>query len=542
MHLKHVVRRLVQFPAFTSIAVFTLALGIGANSAIFAVVYGVLLKPLPYPSPDALVAVDHSAPGVDIASAGSAPFLYFTYREQSKSFQDLGIWQADTASVTGLAEPEEIPVIVVTDGVLTVLGVTPALGRLFTRADDAPGSPETVILTYAYWQARFGGVATAIGRRITFDGRAREVIGVLPASFRFLDREASAFLPLRLDRSKTFLGNFSYRGVARLAPGTTIDRATADVARLIPVAIKTFPAFPGFSEKMFAEARLGPLLRPLKDDLVGDVGRVLWVLMGTIGMVLLIACANVANLLLVRTDGRQQELAIRAALGADRGRIARELMAESLVLGACGGAAGLVLAYGGLRMLTAIAPANLPRLSDIALGVPVLLFTIVLSILAGALFGAIPVLKYAAPHLGTALRGGGRTLSQSRERHRARNTLVVVQIALALVLLVGSGLMIRTFQALRHVQPGFARPEELLTLRITIPSTTVKEPEQVMRMQQNIAATIAAIPGVTSVGLTSEIPMDGRGWTDPVFAEDRTYTEGQLPPLRRFKFIAPGLL
>jgi putative ABC transport system permease protein len=542
MHLKHALRRLFHFPGFTSIAVLTLALGIGANSAIFAVVYGVLLKPLPYPQPDRLVAVDHTAPGVDLTSAGSAPFLYFTYREQSKSFQDLGIWHGDTASVTGLAEPEEIPVVDVTDGVLPVLGVTPVLGRLFTRADDTPGSPETVILTYAYWQARFGGEPSAIGRRVSMDGRAREVIGVLPASFRFLNRDASAFLPLRLDRGKTFLGNFSYQGVGRLAPDTTLDRATADVARLIPVAIKSFPPFPGFSEKMFAEARLGPILRPLKQDIIGDVGRVLWVLMGTIGMVLLIACANVANLLLVRTDGRQQELAIRAALGADWGRIARELMTESLVLGAVGGAAGLVLAYGALRVLTAIAPANLPRLSDIAIGGPVLLFTFVLSILAGALFGAIPVLKYAAPHLGTALRGGGRTLSQSRERHRARNTLVVVQVALALVLLVGSGLMIRTFQALRNVQPGFTRPEELLTMRITIPSATVKEAEEVMRMQQTIADTIAAIPGVTSVGMSSVIPMESRGWNDPIFAEDKTYTEGQIPPLRRFKFIAPGLL
>ncbi|TMC67216.1 MAG: multidrug ABC transporter substrate-binding protein, partial [Chloroflexi bacterium] len=271
MRLKQIVRRLVQFPVFTSVAVLTLAIGVGANSAIFAVVYGVLLKPLPYPHPDDLVAVDHTAPGVNIQSAGSAPFLYFTYREQSKSFQDIGMWQGDTVSVTGVAEPEEIPVVDVTDGVLPLLGVKPALGRLFTRADDAPG----------------GGEPSTIGRRVMLDGRAREVIGVLPESFRFLDREASAFLPMRLDRSKTFLGGFSYRAIARLAPGTALDGATADVARLIPVAIEAFPAFPGFSTKMFTEARLGPSLRPLKEDLVGDIGRVLWVLMGTISMVLL---------------------------------------------------------------------------------------------------------------------------------------------------------------------------------------------------------------------------------------------------------------
>jgi predicted permease len=542
MHLPRVLRRLIRFPAFTVVAVFTLAIGIGANSAIFSVVYGVLLKPLPYPRSDELVAVDHSAPGVNLKSAGAAPFLYFTYRDQAKSFEDVGMWQGDTVSVTGLASPEEIPVVDVTEGVLPILGVKPALGRLFTSADAAPGSPETVILTYGYWQARFGGQASAIGRRVMFDSRAREVVGVLPQSFRFLDREASAFVPLRLDRGKTFLGGFSYHAIARLAPGVTIGRATADLARLIPVAIKAFPPPPGFSEKMFVEARLAPIARPLRDEIVGDVGRVLWVLMGTIGMVLLIACANVTNLLLVRTQGRQQELAIRAALGAGWGRIARDLMTESLVLGACGGAAGLALAYGGLRILAATAPANLPRLGEVAIGGPVLFFTSVLSLLAGAVLGAIPALKYAGPNLGTALRVGGRALGQGRDRHRARNTLVVVQIALALVLLVGSGLMIRTFQALRRVDPGFTRPGELLTMRITIPSAAVKDGTGVLRMQQAIADKIAAIPGVSSVGLTTVIPMDDQGWTDPIFADDKTYAEGLIPPLRRFKFITPGLL
>jgi predicted permease len=542
MHVRHALRRLVRFPVFTAIAVFTLALGIGANSAVFAVVYGVLLKPLSYPAADRLVALDHAAPGVNIASAGMAPFLYFTYREQATTIEALGIWQGDTASVTGLAEPEEIPLVGVTEGVLPALGVQPLLGRIFTRADDSPGSPETVVLSYAYWQSRFGGEASAIGRRVMFDGRPREVIGVLPASFRFLDREPSAFVPMQFDRNKTFLGNFSYRGVARLKEGTSVERANSEFARLIPVAIKSFPPYPGFSEQMFSEARLAPSARLLKDDLVGDIGRVLWVLMGTIGMVLLIACANVANLLLVRTDGRQQELAIRAALGAGWARIARELMTESVLLGLCGGAAGVLLAYAGLQVLVAIAPATLPRVAEISLSVPVLLFSFVLSIVAGALFGAVLVLKYAAPRVAAALRAGGRTMSEGRDRQRARNALVVAQIALAMVLLVSSGLMIRTFIALRHVDPGFTHPEDVLTLRITIPEATVKGGEAVMRMQQNIAGKIAAIPGVQSVGLTTVVPMDGQGWHDPIFAEDKVYAEGQLPPLRLFKLIAPGLL
>jgi len=540
--LTHVLRRLIRFPVFTVVVVLTLAIGIGANSAIFAVVYGILLKPLPYAQPDSLIAAHHTAPGLNVRDAGSAPFLYFTYREQSKSLQSVGLWRGDRVSVTGLAEPEEVPVIDVTDGVLPMLGVTPALGRLFTHDDDTPASAETVVLSYGYWKSRFGGDPAAVGRRVLFDGRPREIIGVLPASFRFMDREAAAVLPLRLDRSKVMLGNFSYSSVARLAPGVTIESATVEARRLVSVAIEKFPPFPGFSQELFLSARLAPLFLPLRNSLVGDIGRMLWILLGTIGVLLLIACANVANLLLVRTDGRQQELAIRAALGAGWGRIARELMTESLVLGALGGIVGLGLAYAGLRVIAATAPAGLPRISEVGLNGVVVLFDVAISLLAGAVFGAFPMLKYARPRVVEALRSRSRTMSDSRERHRARNTLVVAQVALALVLLIGSGLMIRTFQALRHVQPGFARPDELLTLRIAIPAAAVKDGASVLRMQQSITEKIAAISGVSSVGMTTVIPMDGNSWSDPIFAEDKDFSTGAIPRLRRFKFISPGLV
>src|SRR5262249_53419618 len=260
-----------------------------------------------------------------------------------------------------------------------------------------------------------------------------------------------------------------------------------------------------------------------KEDLVGGLRTVLWVLMGTIGLVLLIACANVANLLLVRAEGRQQELAVRAALGAGRADIARELLVESVALGLAGGVAGLVLAFGALRLLTALAPANLPRLEEISIDGVVLAFTLVTSIVAGLLFGLIPVIKYAGPRLNTTLRAGGRTLSASRERHRARSTLVVVQVALALVLLVSSGLMIRTFQALKHVDPGFTRPGQIQTLRIFIPESQVKDPVMVARMHQQVADKIAAIPGVTEVALTTTVPMTEQGWHDPIASDDREY-------------------
>jgi predicted permease len=541
MRLNQILRRLIRTPAFTAIAVATLAIGIGANAAIFSVAEGVLLKPLPFPNPGELVAVDHAAPGVNLTSVGAAPFLYFTYRDEAHTFQDVGLWRTSTASVTGLAQPEEASSLNVTGDVLTMLGVPPMLGRTFSPKDDEPGSPETAILMAGYWRSKFGADPRVIGRRIVLDGRAREIIGVLPDSFRFLDRKPAIVLPMQLDRSKTFLGSFSYAGIARLKPGATIAEANADAVRAIPLAFQRFPAFPGFSVKMFEESRLAPRIRSLKDDLVGEVSTVLWVLMGTIAMVLLIACANVANLLLVRAEGRQQELAIRAALGASRGDITRELLVESVALGLAGGAAGLALAFGALRLLTALAPGNLPRLEEISIDGVVLAFTFAISIAAGLLFGLVPVLKYAGPGLKATVRAGGRTLSASRERHRARSTLVVVQVALALVLLVSSGLMIRTFQALKNVDPGFTRPADVQTLRIFIPESQVKDPVMVVRMHQQIVDKLAAIPGVSSVALSTIVPMTGQGWHDPITPDDREYPEGQIPPLREFKFVSPGL-
>jgi predicted permease len=540
--MRHVIRRLMQLPLFTAVAVATLGIGIGANTAIFSVIQGVLLKPLPYPHADELVDVDHAAPGVGIQHGGGAPFLYATYRDQGRTFQDVGLWRNSTASVTGRAEPEEVVCVDVTDGVLPILGVAPALGRTFTRQDDSPAGVETVVLAYGYWQSKFGGDPSAIGQRLMVDGRPREIIGVLPERFRFLDRKPALFLPMRLDPNKIFLGNFSYSAIARLKPQITIAQADADVARMIPIALRRFPPFPGYNAKMFEEARLAPALRPLKEQLVGDIGSVLWVLMGTIGLVLLIACANVANLLLVRAEGRQQELAIRAALGAGWPQIARELLLESLTLGVLGGVLGLGLAAAALRVLVAIAPASLPRLDEIGIDGTVLAFALAISVVAGLLFGLIPVFKYVRPQLAGSLRAGGRTISQSKERHRARNTLVVVQVALAMVLLVGSGLMIRTFQALKRVNPGFSRPEEVQTLRVAIPESQVPDAEQTIRMEQAIAEKMAAIPGVVAVGLTSNLPMSGNGWTDTIYAEDHLYADSKIPPLRLYKFIAPGLL
>ena len=430
--------------------------------------------------------------------------------------------------------------LTVTDGTLPILGIPPLRGRWFTRHDDSPGAPATAILTYGYWQRRFGGAPSAIGRRIVLDGRAHEIIGILPAGFRFVNQHPALILPYQTDRAKVFIGNFGHYTLARLKPGVTLAQANADVARMLPMLAQKFPPPPGFSMKVLEDARLGPSVRPLKQDVVGEVGKVLWVLMATVGMVLFIACANVANLLLVRAEGRQQELAIRAALGAGWSRIARELLAESVTLGALGRALGLALAWAALRLLLFLSPADLPRLDEISIDAPVLLFTVAVSLVSGVLFGLLPVYKYAGPRLGFALHDGGRASSAGRERHAARSTLVVVQVALALVLLIGSGLMLRTLGALRHVQPGFTAPEQILTVRVSIPSEQVPDPERVARMNEEMLRRVAAIPGVVSASTSNSITMDGYTDNDPIFAEDRTYTEGQMPPMRRYKFIAPG--
>jgi predicted permease len=525
---------------FTIVTVATVAIGIGANAAIFSIVNGVLLKPLPYPEPDRLVAVREVSPVLDIKDMGLAPADYFTFREENRTFERFGLWTSDRVSVTGLDAPEQVAAIDVTADTLPALGVRPVAGRWFSDKDDTPGAARTVMLSYGYWQRKFGGAASAIGRSIHVDGNLCEIVGVMPASFRLLDQKADLILPFRFDRAKTTLGNYSYSGIARLKPGVTIQQANADVSRMIPIEFTKFPPPPGFSVKLFEQARLQAGLRLLKEDLVGSLGKLLWVLMGSIGVVLLIACANVANLLLVRAEGRQQEIAVRTALGASWARIAGALLTESVLLGLLGGLVGLGIAYGAVALLVKLAPQYLPRIDSIAIDPAVLLFTLVLSLAAGLLFGLIPALKYAAPRVTLALRAGSRTLSQSRERHRARNTLVVLQTALAVVLLIGSGLMIRTFQGLSKVQPGFRDPAQVQTFRIYIPDTQVKEPVRVIRMQQEIQNRLGAIPGVTAVAYANSVPTDGNNSTDLLYAKDRVYSEGRLPPLRRFKFVAPG--
>ncbi|MGH9336463.1 MAG: ABC transporter permease, partial [Vicinamibacteria bacterium] len=393
-HVSSLTRRLSRSPMFTLVSVVTLALGIGATTAIFSVVHGVLLKPLPFDEPEELVGVWHEAPGLGFDDLNQAPAFHYTYRDENRVFDDVGMWQNSQVTLTGVAEPERVSALRVTDGILTLLRVKPAIGRVFTAEDDTPASAETAVLSYGYWQRRFGGDAGVVGRTLDVNGIPTAIIGVLPADFRFLRWDPEVILPFRIDRSELFIGNFSYQGIARLAAGFSLEDANADVARMIPLATERFPFPSGLTPGMLTEARFAPNVRPLKEDVVGDVGTTLWVLLGTVGIVLLIACANVANLFLVRAEGRQRELLLRTALGANRARVAKDLLGESITLGFLGGLAGLGVAYAAIRLLLAMAPETLPRLEEITINVTVLIFTLGISLAAGLLFGLVPVFKF----------------------------------------------------------------------------------------------------------------------------------------------------
>lgn len=524
--LRHATRICVRRPGFAAATMLTLALGIGASTAVFSVVHGVLLKPLPFEEPGELVSVRHQEPTIGVMNHG--PGTYFTYRDNQRSFEAIGAWESDEATITGQGEPEQVEVLAVSSTTLPLLRVQPLLGRPFTAEDDAPGGPPRAILTHGYWQRRFGGEATVIGRTVEVDGAPAEIIGVLPPSFRFLNSDPAVVLPMPLDAATADDVMFDFQVLARLKPGATLDQANAEMERMITLLPQGFGYF-----------KLQPYVRPLAEEVVGDVGRLLWILQAAVGLVLLIACGNVANLFLIRAEARQQELALRAALGAGRGRIARVLLSESILLALCGGVLGLALAYAGLGLLRRIAPAEMPRVNEIGIDATVLLFTLAISVLSGALFGAFAVWKYGAPSV-AATKEGGRSASATRERNRIRNALVVSQVALALMLMIASGLMIRTFAALHQVRPGFTDPERVQTFRLAIPEAVVADADERVRAYEQIAQRIAQVPGVTSVGISSSITMDGEDNGNPVYVEGVPVEEGALPPFRRFKTVAPG--
>ncbi len=548
LDIRHGLRALSHSPVFTVVALLTIAIGIAANAAVFSVVNSVLLKPLRYPHSEELVALHQTAPGAEgLADFENglllSPSMYFSYADHNQTFQSVGVWIPGTANVTGFAEPEQVRTVSVSDGVLQTLAVRPALGRWFSQIDQEPNGPRRAMLSYGYWQRRFGGDAGVIGRTIMVDSQSREIVGVMPKGFQFVGTDFDLVAPLAFSRVNLPLAGFGFHGIARLNPGATIAKANADLTRLLPIWMDSWSNGPGQNSHIYEQWRITPMIHPLKQEVIGNVGEFLWVVMATIALVMLIACANVTNLLLVRIEARQQELAVRTALGAGRARIIRGLLVESVMLGIMGGVVGVVFAYAGVHFLVAVGPSNLPRLNEISIDARTLAFTFVLSVLSGLFFGLIPALKYAGPRSGSALQSVGRTITVSRERHLARNLLVVGQVAMALVLLMSAGLMIRTFAALQKVDPGFAGPQHLQTLRISIPESLISEPERVTRTQSAILEKLAAIQGVESVGFISEMPMEGfdSRW-DEIYAEGKVYADNTSPPLRLYKNISPNLL
>jgi predicted permease len=538
LDLRYGIRALRRAPLFTSVAALTLALGIGATTAVFTVVHGVLIKPLPFRDSDALVSLQHMAADLnDGPPVGMSLSLFVSYARDNRSFEHVGVWARGTGQVAEDHLPEEVTTLSVSAGALRALGVQPAMGRWFADADQAPDAIETVILMDGYWARRFGRDPGIVGRQVAVDSRPRVVVGVTPASFRFLDETPDLVLPVRIDPATLTLGGFNYEGVARLAAGFTVDQATLDAERILPVWLHDWPSYPGIDRSAFA--RMRPLIRPLKQQLVSNVGDMLRVLMGTIGIVLLIACANVANLVLIRAHERHNELALRTALGAGRGRLARQLLVENLVLGVLGGVLGLGLASAGLRVLSSIG-AGIPRLREITLDPTVLVFTLALSLSSALLFGSMSVARVGGHRLALMLRAAGRGSSDSRERNRARHVLAVVQVALALILLVGSGLMVRTFLALRDVPPGFTDPSHVQLVRVNLPEGQIADPRRVLQLQRAMLDRVAAVPGVTGASFTGNVPMANERSRSGIYREDALVADRGEPPMRWFRYVAPG--
>jgi predicted permease len=524
--VRYAVRVFSKAPTFAATAVLTLALGIGATTAIFSVVYGVLLKPLPFPEAERLVTLRHDSPyGTGI---NHGPATYFTYRENQQAFEAIGAWDPTEVSMTGVGNPERLDALQVSADTLPLLRVQPHLGRFFSADDDTPGQPLRVVLAHGYWQRRFGAAENVVGRSVIVDGKPGEVIGVLPASFKFLQTRPEILLPMPLDPSAPRGISFGFQALARLKPGVTLVQADAEVARMISLLPPVFSRF-----------ELRPNVRPLADDVIGDVGKILWILLAAVGVVLLIACGNVANLFLVRAEGRHHEFAMRAALGASPGRVARALLTESVVLALAGGVVGVVLAQAATGLLRILAPAELPRVDDIGIDGTVWMFTASVSVVTGVLFGLVAVMRFGRPSL-TALKESSRTVSDAPGRHRTRAALVVGQVALALTLLIVAGLMIRTFVALRQVDPGFTRPEEVQTFVLAIPAGLIEDPAEAARTFERVSESLAQVPGVTSVGLSSSITMDGEDNGNPIEVEGAPVPEGARTPLRRFKSFGPG--
>jgi len=536
--LRTTARALRRSPGFFLVAVFTLAVGIGANAAIFTVINAVLLKPLPYPAPDGIMGVSHTAPGISAPPQFElSDGTYFVFRRDTKTLEDLGIYWLDSVTLTGAQEPERLSASGATASVFSILRVPTARGRTIQPADEKTGAEPVAVLSQELWHRRFGGNPAAIGSTLQVDGVARRIVGIMPGGFHFPDPEVELWLPMTIDPAHLRTGSFNYHGVGRLRPGVSPKQASRELSNLVWRTVE-LPESP-LTRQMIESAKLAAVVRPLRDDIVGDVERMLWVLLGSVGIILLIACLNVANLFLVRAEGRQREVAVRSALGASQGDIVRLFLSESLALSLIGGAVGLALAAAGVRVLVALRPEGIPRLEEIGVDATVLAFTVALALLSGLLIGLFAAGRYGQPDLAPALKEGGRGGTVGRERLHARNFLVVLQMAFALILLIGAGLMVKSFWRLRQVSPGLD-PRGVLTLRLDLPDAKYTSVEARSRFVVQLLEKVRALPGVQSAGTISQIPVGGQGNKNGHMIEDFPLPPGALPYIIASRSVSPG--
>jgi predicted permease len=534
--IRGALRAVNRRPGIAGLAVLVIALGIGSTTTVFSLIIGILLRPLPYANADRLVAVWNALPGAGFDQFAQSAALHFTYEDQSQTVESIGLWTSGRVTITGIGEPISELGVWVTHGTLETLGVRPVAGRRFTPVDDSPGASCTVMLNNQYWHSEFGGRQNVVGQMLRVDGETCEIIGVVPEGGFLYDLDPALYLALRIDRSSIVAGQFIYSSVARLAEGVSFETALADMTRLLPVHIDAFPG--GITHQDMENYELAPILRPLKTDVLGNVGARLWVAFGVAALVLLIALANIANLALVQAEGRDREIAVRSAVGASRGRVAQQLLIEGLGLGLIGGFAGLVLAYVSLEVFLAINPGGLPRLSGVSIDRDVLLFALGLSVLSGIVFGLFPVMRSFRRDPVSALKEGGAGAGTGRQRHRTRNSLAAIQFAVALVLLVGSGLMVRSFWALIDVDPGYGEPEAVLTLQIEISPGEIPDLEEMARAHEVIGERISELPGVSSVGLTSKLPLSYGTHLNPIWAEG--FSTNEESPFTAMQFTWVG--
>lgn len=522
------VRRLLRNPMFTAASLATLALAIGANVAIFAVVDRVVLRPLPYPDSDRIITLEHGAPGRNIPSGinGMPLGLYYQYLDRAASLEHIALTRVGEMTLTGQAEPERVRVARSAVSLAAVLQIVPVRGRWFTEAESAPGADAVAVISHGLWTRRYGASGALVGSSVTLNGIPTTVVGIAPPWLAYPDSRIDVWTPYQLARSGD-LDEFSDNGVARMRPGVTADAARDDLNRAIADLPAAYAGQAG-ALTVVNDLRLTSTAKTLKEATVGETASMLWILMGSVGVVLLVACANVANLFLVRAEARQREVAVRQALGAGRAGIARYFLSESVVLSLAGGAIGVPLAWAAVRILVAFGPASLPRSGEIAIGGTSVAAALVLSLAAALMLGLIPLL-HGAP-IAASLAASGRSHTSDAGRMRVRRLLMGGQVALALVLLIASGLLVRSFQRLRATDPGFDA-SSAITFRLALPPATYADRAAVVAAHQRIAERLADLPGVTSASATTLLPLSGvSGYTSPLFVAGRDVPPGTLPP------------